>query len=311
MRLVVSLLCACAADGKAWRYEEYPDPITQPFACGQKTSGWICDPDGILSRKAAEQVSDTLRRITSETSVLCGPGKRPFEMGVALMQQMSRKQIHTLGGYGTGTERFAEKLGNHWAIGNGRCNNGILMLISKDDSVVYVKTGTGAQETLKNQHLADVIQRMRPALRKGDYDAATVQGVEDIFLVLKGEFKSKPVLPIAYRVSLIIAGCLFFFILPLFLIWLAVPIIRVSDWVYQKYPPTPLPSFTDFLTVYFGSPLEVDPTLPPTPRPRDCEGPDIDDSEEGNMERGAVGGGVGGRGCERRMASPCSGGQED
>lgn len=58
---------------------------------------------------------------------------------------------------------------------------------------VYIYAGKGALERSSEAKLKLVIDRMRPVLRQGDYNAALEQGIVDLGLVLAGgEPKAEP-----------------------------------------------------------------------------------------------------------------------
>ena len=70
---------------RRWTAESLPNPMTDPSACGMRTSSHLCDPDGYLSKgllsKGRKQVLRALAAVDAgPTSPDCGP----FQMGVAL-----------------------------------------------------------------------------------------------------------------------------------------------------------------------------------------------------------------------------------
>ena len=258
-------LCPPGAEGRAWRYDEYPDPITQPFACGRSAPSWVCDPERILSSNVTEQVDLVLKSISTQTSGLCGPGKRPYEMGVAVLGSMDRRQARQLGGFGEGAERFCQKIGNQWAIGNERCKNGIMLLFSRDDQVVFIKTGSGAKEVLTNENIADIIQEMRPYLRQGSFDQAILLGTQLIYKSLRGEFHQMPTLPLPARCLIVVGSLVALFLFPLASVWVCYPVILLADLRSGKR--TWLPGFRDLAAAYFPMETLENDKFPTSPGP--------------------------------------------
>lgn len=207
-----------------WKVEDFPDPVTQPLLCGRNVSGWICDPDRFLSPEALNEVDESLRSISTQTSVLCGAGKLPFQMGVAVLGSLDQgiaasqaavpddpDAVRALGSWGPkalakDAQRFTEQLGNTWAIGQERCNNGVMLLIVANDHVAMLKTGPGARDSLPDDHVIDILNDMRASMRAGEWEKAVQSGVRDVGLALRGEYRKAPELAIWIRLLVIVLG---------------------------------------------------------------------------------------------------------
>jgi hypothetical protein len=229
-----------AAAAGPWRVEDFPDPITQPLSCGRNVSGWLCDPDHLLSVPTADQVDHLLRDISTKTSVLCGAGRLPFQMGVAVLSDIAAPGSKDASPAATGlgswspqalaraVEGFSEQLGNAWAIGQERCNNGVVLVLVADTRVAVMKTGAGAREVLTDGYVIDILKDMRTALRGNDLSTAVLKGVTDVQLAMRGEYRREPDIAVWVRVLAVILASAMLLLLPSLMACLVYPFLRCS-----------------------------------------------------------------------------------
>eukprot|EP00891_Asterochloris_glomerata_P009350 jgi/Astpho2/9350/fgenesh1_pg.00142_%23_25_t len=194
--LILCLLSSVALAG-GWTPGSFPNPIRDLQKCGRqgpdgaRKASWICDPDNILSEGGANEVEGIMADIAKGTSPYvpdaCMPSDTAvpgYMVAVALMQRM-----HVPAGRSAQeqAEVFAETVHNSWGVGDAACSNGVLLLLSVQDRVVYISVGKGTARSLDHTRLQWVIDAMRPKLRAGKYDGAVAQGVADVGLILAGE----------------------------------------------------------------------------------------------------------------------------
>lgn len=80
--------------------------------------------------------------------------------------------------------------GQQWGIGQTGKDNGILMILAKDDRRVAINTGYGTEGSMTDAMSRRIIETVIiPEFKKGDYYAGLDQGSDAIFKVLTGEFK--------------------------------------------------------------------------------------------------------------------------
>lgn len=83
---------------------------------------------------------------------------------------------------------YANRLARQWAIGQKDEDNGVLLLVSRDDRKVRIEVGYGLEGTLTDALSTLVIQNdILPAFRSGDYPAGIAKGVDGILQVLSGD----------------------------------------------------------------------------------------------------------------------------
>jgi len=82
--------------------------------------------------------------------------------------------------------------GQKWGIGQADEDNGILILLARDDRKIAINTGYGVEGALTDALSKRIIQNIIiPEFRGGDYYAGLDKGSDVIFQVLTGEFKEE------------------------------------------------------------------------------------------------------------------------
>lgn len=88
---------------------------------------------------------------------------------------------------GTTIEDFAEQLFKAWGIGQKGKDNGILLLISVEDRKVRMEVGYGLEPIITDGRAGEIIRnQITPELKKGDYEAGVLAGVDKISQYLTG-----------------------------------------------------------------------------------------------------------------------------
>ena len=117
-------------------------------------------------------------------------------------------------------EDYAYNVAKKWKLGNKDRDNGVLLLVSKDDRKVRIEVGKGLEGALPDARAKQIIfDEMIPHFREREYDAGVLAGMEAIIANINGEYKGVPASEEDdWMVALII---LFIFILFFFLIFRA------------------------------------------------------------------------------------------
>ena len=88
---------------------------------------------------------------------------------------------------GEAIEPYANRLFRAWGLGQAGENNGILLLISRDDRKMRIEVGYGLEGTLTDLHSKLIIENdLVPAFRAGDFSGGIEKAVDDIIMVLQG-----------------------------------------------------------------------------------------------------------------------------
>lgn len=88
---------------------------------------------------------------------------------------------------------YAFELGDKWGIGKKDINNGILMLIAKNDRKIFIATGQGLEGALPDATIASIIRNeITPYFKNGDYYQGINNGLSTILAATVGEYKPAP-----------------------------------------------------------------------------------------------------------------------
>ncbi|KAL3883767.1 hypothetical protein ACJMK2_029999 [Sinanodonta woodiana] len=159
-----------------WTYNNYPNPFVNPEACRRPDSSFICDPNEILLPRQADQVNIVLKKIFNDTDVPCyddtGIKKSGYVVMIALMNKINRtfsssytdntKAIHAEAAW------FSYYLGETWH--RDTCDENVVILYSKEDSVFYTSTQSLARKKLSDDTIALVSLRNGHYFRSGNRD---------------------------------------------------------------------------------------------------------------------------------------------
>lgn len=129
---------------------------------------YVSNPSGILSGEAVRQLDETIRSVWDETSV---------ELVVVVVDQVDPNMTPA---------DFATKLFEKWGIGKKDKDNGLLVLVSRDDRAAEIRTGYGVEGAVPDIIAGRIIRNnMIPEFREGNYDAGTIAGVNALAEVVK------------------------------------------------------------------------------------------------------------------------------
>ena len=98
--------------------------------------------------------------------------------------------INSLNGEYIGT--YAAEWAHEWGIGQKKEDNGILVLVAKNDRKMFIATGYGVEEKLTDFTTKTIIDEIiTPQFKRGDYNAGLDKGTTAIFQVLDGTFEGE------------------------------------------------------------------------------------------------------------------------
>ena len=105
------------------------------------------------------------------------------------------------------------KWAHEWGIGQAKEDNGILILLSKNDREIWISPGYGVEDRLTAGINGELIRNIIiPEFKAGSYYNGLDKGADAIFEVLKGKYKSSrkeskkdfPILPVIIFVIILI-----------------------------------------------------------------------------------------------------------
>ncbi|MEO8147906.1 MAG: TPM domain-containing protein [Bacteroidia bacterium] len=132
-------------------------------------------------------VNDFAKIYSSEEAGLLEQQLRAYNDSTST--QIAIVTVTSLDGYPV--DDYTIKLGNKWGIGQKGKNNGILILIAKEDRKAYIATGYGMEGALNDGKLGTILRReMIPYFKTGDYYGGTKAGIDAMIAAAAGEYAS-------------------------------------------------------------------------------------------------------------------------
>lgn len=85
-------------------------------------------------------------------------------------------------------ETYARRVFDEWRIGRAKIDDGVLVLVAKDDRRMRIETGYGLEGAITDVQASYIIDRdMAPAFRAGNYYAGIRKAVDQLTLLIQGE----------------------------------------------------------------------------------------------------------------------------
>lgn len=136
------------------------------------------------------------RRVTDLTGTLPDDGIRRLESALERFERETSNQIAVLmipSLNGESIEDYSMRVAEKNKFGKRGRDNGILVLIVKEDHRMRIEVGYGLEGVLTDALCDQIIRRvMAPKFRDGDYAGGIEAGVDAIMFATKGEFKGEP-----------------------------------------------------------------------------------------------------------------------
>ena len=142
------------------------------FTVPGNPTGFVNDYANILSGDTKQKLEEELRSFNASTS---------NEIAVVTISSLD----------GDTVENYAVKLFESWKIGKAKEDNGVLLLIAKDDHKLRIEVGYGLEGALPDILAKDIIDnKITPSFKNGDYDTGVTNGVKAIIEATQGEYKA-------------------------------------------------------------------------------------------------------------------------
>ncbi len=101
--------------------------------------------------------------------------------------QIAVLTIRTLGG--ESIESYANRVFRSWGLGRADVNNGVLLLIAKDDRELRIEVGYGLEGDLTDSEAGRIIDNVIvPLFRADDFEGGTLAGVNAIIGTIDGSY---------------------------------------------------------------------------------------------------------------------------
>jgi uncharacterized protein len=151
---------------------------------------------GVLATAAQAQTSSLTfprlsGRVVDEAGLLDSTLRADLTQKLADLEAKSTDQlvVVTLRSLqGTSIEDYGYQLGRAWQIGQQGKNNGVLLIVARNERKVRIEVGYGLEGTLTDAISSFIIQNsILPRFKANDYPGGIRRGAEDIIQVLTGD----------------------------------------------------------------------------------------------------------------------------
>jgi uncharacterized protein len=154
-------------------------------------------------------------RVTDLTGTLEERQREQLEWQLAGLEQRKGAQlavllIPTCGE--EGIERFAVRAFREWKLGRRGIDDGVLLLIAKDDHAVRIEVGYGLEGAISDVLASRIIgEQIVPRFRSGDFAGGVQAGVDSLVRLVEGEALPAPAPEAASGSTVSLLGTLLFF----------------------------------------------------------------------------------------------------
>jgi uncharacterized protein len=161
-------------------------------------------------------------RVVDQAALLDSATERALTRRLAAHEDSTSNQVAVLtiaSLEGRPIEEVALAVARTWALGQAGRDNGVLLLIARDDRQMRIEVGYGLEGALPDVVASRIIRHeLRPAFRAGDFDGGVQAGVAAILQAITGSYQPPPasaqaeqVPPLFFRLAFLIG----FVIIPL------------------------------------------------------------------------------------------------
>jgi len=142
---------------------------------------------------AADAVPSLNGYVNDTAAVLSPEAVKSIEAKLMALEQADSTQfavltVPDLGG--RSIEEFGIAVADRWQLGQKGKDNGVILLLSRDDRKVRIEVGRGLEGVLTDLKSGRIIDDVIiPELRKGDFNAGLEKGVDATISVIRGEYQ--------------------------------------------------------------------------------------------------------------------------
>ncbi|MBI5529029.1 MAG: TPM domain-containing protein [Deltaproteobacteria bacterium] len=133
------------------------------------------------------RVVDSAKLLSAETAVM-------IEKDLAALEASDSTQIAVLtirSLEGDSLEDFSIRVVEAWKLGQAQKDNGVLLLVARDERKVRIEVGRGLEGKLTDLVSGRIIRHeIVPRFKHGDFDGGIADGVDALVRAVRGEYKA-------------------------------------------------------------------------------------------------------------------------
>lgn len=163
LRLFMLLLCL----GMAFVARAQPAPVPELKA-------WVTDTTGTLEPATVQGLETSLAELEK---------RKGAQLAVLMVPTTGNDTI----------EEYARRVFDQWRLGRERVDDGILLVIAKDDRKLRIEVGYGLEGAVPDILAGRIIrEQITPFFKAGQYDAGVVAGTKALVALVDGEPLPEP-----------------------------------------------------------------------------------------------------------------------
>ena len=144
-----------------------------------------------LPLAAQQPVPRLMGRVVDLTSTLTGSERAALEQKLAALEQRKGSQVAVLMVKSTqpeAIEQFSLRVAEAWQIGRGKTDDGVVVVVAKDDRRMRIEVGYGLEGAVPDALAKRIIaEQMTPHFRDGDYAGGLNAGIDALAKLIDGE----------------------------------------------------------------------------------------------------------------------------
>eukprot|EP00667_Euglena_gracilis_P011680 EG_transcript_11960 len=172
-----------------WSPNAFPSPQTDLQKCGRNQTGWVCDPDRILTMYEHVHLEGLIDSISTECVHQCGDAESGYRVAVAIMRRISHPDWSTTD-VGAFVTAFADTIAARWGLNASACDDAVLLLVITDYNLVHLTVGSGARPVL-TEEVSDIISDWA----KNDLDTGVADAIAGALMLIRDAFLGKDIQP--------------------------------------------------------------------------------------------------------------------
>lgn len=143
----------------------------------------------------ALEVPQLRHHVNDYAGMLTAPTARELETTLADLEKTDSTQIiiltiPTLAG--ETLEEFSIKVAESWRIGQREVDNGVIIVLAKQERKIRIEVGRGLEGKLTDLVSGRILREViLPRLKAGDVDGGLTAGATSIIEVVRGEYKAR------------------------------------------------------------------------------------------------------------------------
>jgi uncharacterized protein len=163
---------------------------------GAILSLWVCAVLLAPCAAAALEVPPLKGRVNDYGGMLSPEAERRIETALKQLEETDSTQIVVLtvpALDGDSIEDFSIRTAERWKIGLKGFDNGVILVVARDDRKVRIEVGYGLEGRLTDLMSGRIIRdRIVPEFRAGRFDQGVLNGIAAIADVVRGEYRAQP-----------------------------------------------------------------------------------------------------------------------